>query len=85
MFRICAVILLATGAAAIAPAQVTYSKEISRIFQAKCEQCHRDGDIAPFALDSYDSTLRRASSIQGSLAKRTMPPWKPKAGHCRFR
>src|SRR5262249_44965331 len=67
------------------PAEVTYSKEISRIFQAKCQQCHRDGDIAPFTLDSYDATLRRASSIQRVLALRTMPPWKPKAGFGEFR
>ena len=30
-------------------AQPTYTKEVSRIFQAKCQQCHRDNDIAPFA------------------------------------
>ena len=78
------ILAIAIAAAALAPAQVTYSKEISRVFQAKCQQCHRDGDIAPFALDSYDATLRRASSIQNALALRTMPPWKPKDGFGAF-
>ena len=37
---------------AVAAAQPTYTRDISRIFQAKCQQCHREGDIAPFPLDS---------------------------------
>jgi len=36
-------------------AQVTYSRDISRLYQAKCQNCHRAGDIAPFALDSYEA------------------------------
>src|SRR5712691_10059507 len=85
MLRTLLVVLLAFATAALLPAEVTYSKEISRVFQAKCQQCHRDGDIAPFPLDTYDATLRRASSIQRVLATRTMPPWKPKAGFGEFR
>jgi hypothetical protein len=85
MFRACLLLSLAFATAAVLPAQVTYSKEISRILQAKCQQCHRDGDIAPFALDSYDAVLRWASSIQNALATRVMPPWKPKDGFGDFR
>jgi mono/diheme cytochrome c family protein len=78
-------LFLAVFCASLAPAQATYSKEIARIFQASCQQCHREGDIAPFALDSYDAALRHAADIQRVLALRTMPPWKPVAGFGEFR
>src|SRR5690606_31601969 len=35
---------------------VTYSNQIARIFQTRCEQCHRPGEIGPFALQNYDDT-----------------------------
>src|SRR5215471_18324235 len=85
MSRVGVILLLASASAATLAAQATYSKEISRIFQVKCQQCHRDGDIAPFALDSYDAVVTRAASIQYTLATRTMPPWKPKDGFGEFR
>jgi len=85
MFRVRHIVLLAFATVTLLPAEVTYSKEISRVLQAKCQQCHRDGDIAPFTLDSYDAAVRRASSIQNVLATRTMPPWKPKDGFGEFR
>ena len=78
-------LLLGIAACAVAAAQPTYSKEVSRIMQAKCQQCHREGDIAPFAFDSYDAVVRRASTIQSALATRRMPPWKPKDGFGEFR
>ena len=66
-------------------AQVTYSKEISRIFQAKCNQCHRDGDITPFALDSYDAAVTWGRDILNTIEAGTMPPWKPMPGYGSFR
>ena len=58
-------------------AQPTYTKEISRVFQAKCQGCHRAGDIAPFALDSYDAAKTWGEDIQRVVRDRIMPPWKP--------
>lgn len=71
--------------AAIAMAQPTYTRDISRIFQAKCQQCHREGDIAPFALDSYETARDWAEDIKRVVNAGRMPPWKPVAGHGRFR
>ncbi len=76
---------LAIATAVIAPAQVTYSKEISRIFQGKCQQCHRDGDVAPFALNGYDDAVTWADDIARVLNAMTMPPWKPVPGFGEFR
>jgi Copper type II ascorbate-dependent monooxygenase, N-terminal domain/Copper type II ascorbate-dependent monooxygenase, C-terminal domain len=65
--------------------QPTYSKEVSRIFQAKCQQCHRDNDIAPFALKDYDTAVAWSEDIARVVTDRIMPPWKPVAGHGDFR
>jgi len=66
------------------PAQVTYSKEISRLFMAKCQSCHREGDIGPFALDSYEAAKSWSADIQRVVRDKIMPPWKPVEGHGSF-
>ena len=68
-----------------ANAQYNYSKDISRIFQAKCQQCHREGDIAPFALDSYSAATTWADDIKAAVKEKRMPPWKPVDGYNSFR
>src|SRR5437879_6936244 len=77
--------ILTLAVAAIASGQATYSKEISRIFQAKCQQCHRDGDIAPFAMNGYDDAVTWSEDIVRVLNDRLMPPWKPVDGFGEFR
>ncbi len=80
-------LLLLVGIAAIVPiqAQPTYSKEVSRIFQGKCQQCHRPNDIAPFALMSYEDASTWAEDIGRVVEAKIMPPWKPVPGHGEFR
>jgi hypothetical protein len=85
MRRFIPVLLTLCACGADLEAQVTYSKEISRIFQARCQQCHRQGDITPFALDSYDAAVAWARDVQNSLEAGTMPPWKPVPGYGDFR
>jgi hypothetical protein len=65
--------------------QTTYSRDISRIFQEKCQQCHREGDIGPFALNSYEAAMTWGEDIQSAIAEKRMPPWKPVAGHGEFK
>jgi hypothetical protein len=66
-------------------AQPTYSKEVSRIIQSKCQFCHRPNDIAPFALMNYRDASIWAEDILRVVTERIMPPWKPVAGHGEFR
>lgn len=66
-------------------AEVTYSREISRITRAKCQQCHRPNDIAPFALSTYEDAYTWALDIKRVINDKLMPPWKPVAGHGEFR
>jgi len=70
---------------AVASAETTYTRDISRIIQAKCQQCHRPNDIAPFALTTYDDVVTYAEDIQTVLKAKRMPPWKPVADVGAFR
>ncbi|MGH9719766.1 MAG: ascorbate-dependent monooxygenase [Bryobacteraceae bacterium] len=78
-------IVLAVLFAGSASAQVTYSREVARIIQTKCQQCHRPNDIAPFALLNYEDTRTYAEDIQRAVSARIMPPWKPAPGYNEFR
>ena len=62
---------------------VTYSNQISRLFQNRCLECHREGQIAPFALTHYDEVVGWADMIEEVVREQRMPPWhaNPKFGH----
>lgn len=64
---------------------VTYAKQISRIFQKSCVECHREGEIAPFALTSYDEARGWAEMIDEVVRDERMPPWHASAEHGKFR
>lgn len=78
-------LILAAALPATLPAQPTYSNEVARIFRAKCEGCHRSGDIAPFALKNYDAASTWAADIRRTVESGQMPPWKPRLGSQKFR
>ncbi len=77
-------ILLVFGAA-VASAQPTFSSDVAPIMQAKCQGCHRPGDIAPFPLMTYDDASTWSDDIQRVVSQKIMPPWKPVPGHGDFR
>lgn len=64
---------------------VTYSKQISRIMQEHCVNCHRPGEIGPFSLTSYSETVGWAEMIDEVVSENRMPPWhaNPEYGHFR--
>ncbi|MCH7945621.1 MAG: redoxin family protein [Armatimonadetes bacterium] len=55
--------------------EVTYYDQVSRILQRNCVTCHRDGGVAPFALDSYKSAENFKGMIKFVVESGTMPPW----------
>lgn len=67
----------------IADAKVTYCKDVSRILQANCVECHRSGEIAPFALTDYDEVIGWADAMLETVDDGRMPPWhaSPEHGH----
>ncbi len=62
--------------------EVTFSNQISRLFQDRCVNCHREGEIAPFSLSSYDEVVGWAPMIDEVVRENRMPPWHadPKVG-----
>jgi peroxiredoxin len=62
---------------------VTYSKHVARIMQDRCVECHRNGEVAPFELTSYDEVVGWADTIREVVDEGRMPPWfaDPKFGH----
>ena len=66
-------------------ATVTYSDQIARIFQKHCVECHRDGQIAPFALTDYDEAVGWAETIAEVIRDRRMPPWHASTAYGDFK
>ncbi len=63
---------------------VTYSNQISRILQRQCVECHREGEIAPFSLDTYSEVAGWAEMIEEVVRQERMPPWHAAAEHGSF-
>jgi peroxiredoxin len=63
---------------------VTYSKQISRIFQKHCVSCHRPGDIGPFSLTNYHQAAGWSSMIAEVVDEGRMPPWHASPDHGKF-
>ena len=68
----------------VASAEVTYCNQIARLFQERCIECHRAGQIGPFALDSYDEAVGWAEMIQEVVQVGRMPPWHANPAHGKF-
>lgn len=56
-------------------APVTYSDQVVRIVQKKCQSCHRAEGVAPFTLASYEETKAWGQTIKEVVTQRRMPPW----------
>ena len=41
-------------------AEVNYYRDVVPVLHQHCNVCHREGDIAPFALDTYERASRKA-------------------------
>jgi hypothetical protein len=66
----------APSLAADSPArQVTFSKDVAPILQAKCQECHQPNSIAPMSLITFQEVRPWARSIKERVASRQMPPW----------
>jgi len=77
------VFLLSATARALEPP--TFSDEVVRILQARCQTCHRPGEHAPFPLLTYRDAYERRDDIRDAVSGRVMPPWKAVPGFGDFR
>jgi hypothetical protein len=76
--------LLALPAAAhdIITTNLTYSRDIARIFARRCIACHDAG--ASIALTNYEQVRPWAVDIKEQVLNRTMPPWGAVKGFGNF-
>ena len=56
-------------------AEATFSKDIVPIFQRSCQVCHRQGEMAPMSLMTYQEVRPWARAIKNRVVAREMPPW----------
>lgn len=54
--------------------EVTY-EQVAPIIRSKCVQCHRDGDVAPFAFSSYRKAKGWSEMMKEVILADRMPPW----------
>ncbi|MBX3219864.1 MAG: hypothetical protein KF795_05045 [Labilithrix sp.] len=54
---------------------LTFAQAIEPLVQEKCQSCHREGGIAPFALVTYEDVRAMGEAAKGKVERREMPPW----------
>jgi len=57
-----------------AQSSVSYVKDVAPVLAEKCASCHREGGIAPFAMDSHVMVQGWAPMIREVLMTKRMPP-----------
>jgi peroxiredoxin len=63
---------------------VTYCQQVARILDEHCVECHRTGEIAPFALTSYEEVIGWGETIKEVIDQKRMPPWHASSEYGRF-
>ena len=65
--------------------EVTFCKQVSRILNQHCVECHRPGEIGPFSLTDYDEITGWGDTILDTIDSGRMPPWNANPAHGQFR
>lgn len=65
--------------------EVTYSNQIARLFNHRCVECHREGEIGPFSLTSYEEAAGWGEMIAEVVDQQRMPPWHADPNHGEFK
>jgi len=79
-----AVAALAAWSAPIVHPALTFHKDIEPIFQARCQGCHRPGEVAPMPLLRYQDARPWAKAIREAVLTGKMPPWSPDPHYGKF-
>jgi peroxiredoxin len=67
--------LIARAKSSASAGKITYTKQIARLFQNRCQECHRPGEIGPFALMNIGQAKGWADMIAETVRDGRMPPW----------
>ncbi len=52
-----------------------FHKDVMPMLIRNCIECHRAGDIGPFAMDDYSEVVGWAETMLETIEDRRMPPW----------
>jgi len=75
MFVIAMTVMSTAAVAQEQQEPVTFTKNVAPILQAKCQNCHHAGTVAPMSLVTYQEVRPWAKSIKAKVAAGEMPPW----------
>ncbi|MDG1512639.1 MAG: redoxin domain-containing protein [Mariniblastus sp.] len=64
---------------------VNFSNQISRILQNHCMECHRQGELAPMELSSFEEVVGWSDMIVEVIDDQRMPPWHADPAHGEFK
>src|SRR5690349_12773555 len=78
-----AAVATTSGDQSTPPQAPTFTKDVAPILYKNCTQCHREGEIAPMSLLTYEDARPYAKSIRDRVVGNSMPPWHadPAFGH----
>jgi hypothetical protein len=65
------------GGVVLPDRELTWYRDVLPIVQARCQECHVAGGIAPFALTTYADAQVMHTSMASATSSRRMPPWMP--------
>ena len=54
---------------------VTFTRHVAPILNEHCVECHRAGEIGPFALTDYDEVVGWSEMMLEVIEQKRMPPW----------
>ena len=65
------------------PNAITFYEHVKPVLNRNCIECHRAGEIGPFAMDEYEEVVGWADTMLETIEDGRMPPWHadPKVGH----
>src|SRR5947209_8512652 len=76
--------ILSFIATALAGGEITFYKDVQPILQARCQECHRAGEIGRMPLGTYPQVRPWAKAIKEAVVSKKMPPWFADPHYGRF-
>lgn len=64
--------------------EITFARQVSRILNQHCVECHRAGEIGPFSLTDYDEVVGWTDMMLEVIDQQRMPPWHASDLHGNF-
>ena len=64
---------------------VTYAEHVVPVLHRHCVECHREGEIGPFAMEEFDEIAGWADTMMETIDLGRMPPWHADPTHGDFK